>query len=270
GGAFDITVAPLVDIWRFGPDKSSLTEIPSEEQIAGIRTGIGYDKLELRKEPTPALRKKVPEIRIDLSAIAKGYAVDKVAAVLRENGINNYLVEIGGEVVCRGVKNPSGAEEGKPVNWTLGIELPKIKSGDDYAMPELYLKVIDDVPDMDFAIATSGDYRNYIEVGTWRFSHIMDPRSGQPVELLDISVPVAERLGSVSIFANGKTFGDYSCTWADAYATALFVLNEKEGLSFADQVHLPVLYLFRGDDSASSVREAGSASFREVIHSEKF
>ncbi|MDR0611755.1 MAG: FAD:protein FMN transferase [Planctomycetaceae bacterium] len=173
-GAFDITVAPLVELWGFGANRQHILTINNlEEKTNQIKPKIGYDKLEVRLHP-PALKKSIPELRIDLSAIAKGYAVDCVAELLEENGFVNYMVEIGGEVRCRGNKGAAG-------DWMIGIEKPFIVSTNEFHGLQRKLRIDDR------ALATSGDYQNYREIDGIRFSHVIDPRTGFPIERFAIS-----------------------------------------------------------------------------------
>jgi len=264
GGAFDPTVAPLVDLYRFGPNKSPLVQFPSDEQIAKLRENVGYDKLEVRSEPTPALRKSVPTLTLDLSGVAKGFAVDRVAQALEAQGLTDYLVEVGGETRCGGQKTrfnfETNALERTP--WRIGVEAPEIARDAQRQIPRLYRVLnFDSATRPNASLATSGDYRNYLQVGDLRFSHIIDPRTGKPTEIVDGGAPVsAERLGAVSVVAS-------TCAEADAFATAFFVLGEKEGIALADKLGLSVLYLFRADDSALEIREAASQAFGTNVES---
>ncbi|MBR2004728.1 MAG: FAD:protein FMN transferase [Thermoguttaceae bacterium] len=264
GGAFDPTVAPLVDLYRFGPNKAPLVQFPSDEQIAKLRENVGYDKLEVRAEPEPALRKSVPGLTLDLSGVAKGFAVDRVAQALDQAGLPDYLVEVGGETRCGGQKArfnfETNALERTP--WRVGIEAPEIARDARRQIPRLYRVLhFDSATRPNASLATSGDYRNYLQVGELRFSHIIDPRSGKPTEIVESDAPVsAERLGAVSVVAA-------NCAEADAFATAFFVLGEKEGIALADKLGLSVLYLFRADDSALEIREAASQAFGTNVES---
>lgn len=265
GGAFDPTVAPLVDLYRFGPNKAPLVQFPSDEQIAKLRENVGYDKLEVRAEPEPALRKSVPSLTLDLSGVAKGFAVDRVAQALDQAGLPDYLVEVGGETRCGGKKTrfnfETNALEGAP--WRIGVEAPEIARDAQRYIPRLYRVLnFDSATRPQTSLATSGDYRNYLQVGDLRFSHIIDPRSGKPTEIVESDAPVsAERLGAVSVVAE-------TCAEADAFATAFFVLGEKEGIALADKLGLSVLYLFRADDSALEIREVASQAFGTNVESE--
>lgn len=264
GGAFDPTVAPLVDLYRFGPNKSPLVQLPSNEQIAKLRENVGYEKLEVRAEPEPALRKSVPGLTLDLSGVAKGFAVDRVAQALEAQGLTDYLVEVGGETRCGGQKARFNFENNalERTPWRVGIEAPEIARDAQRQIPRLYRVLnFDSAARPNASLATSGDYRNYLQVGDLRFSHIVDPRSGKPTEIVENDAPVsAERLGAVSVVAA-------NCAEADAFATAFFVLGEKEGVALADKLGLSVLYLFRADDSALEIREVASQAFGKNVES---
>lgn len=206
-GAFDITVAPLVNLWGFGPT-GRIGSPPSDEQIAAARSHVGAGKLTLRAEP-PALRKSDPLLQIDLSAIAKGYAADRLAAHLDRQGINNYLVTVGGENRAKGR------------SWRIGIETPT---------PDV-LRIIETLDLRDAAISTSGDYRNFIEIAGRRLSHQIDSRTGRPVN---------HTLASVTVI-------DQSGARADALATGLFVLGAEEGFAKARNLNLPALFIERSE-----------------------
>lgn len=264
GGAFDPTVAPLVELYRFGPNKAPIVQFPSDEQIAKLRENVGYDKLEVRAEPEPALRKSVPTLTLDLSGVAKGFAVDRVAQALEAQGLTDYLVEVGGETRCGGQKArfnfETNALERTP--WRVGIEAPEIARDAQRYIPRLYRVLnFDSAARPNASLATSGDYRNYLQIGDLRFSHIIDPRTGKPTEIVENGAPVSgERLGAVSVVAE-------TCAEADAFATAFFVLGEKEGVALADKLGLSVLYLFRADDSALEIREVASQAFGTDVES---
>ncbi|MGL6225624.1 MAG: FAD:protein FMN transferase [Thermoguttaceae bacterium] len=257
-GAFDVTVAPLVDRWGFGPKKKGpeLTAVPTDEELQTLKQSVGYQKLDVRLDP-PALKKAVPSLQIDLSGVAKGYAVDRIAAELEQSKHVHYMIEVGGETRTRGEKSP-----GK--DWLIGIEIP---------IPEwLGEPRIERLAHLDSkSMATSGDYRNFLEDGKGRtFSHILDPRTGSPTELVDIQTPLGrERLGSLSVI-------DASCARADALATGLFVLGLEKGLKLANAKNIPVLFMLRSENVGAgspqphfSVREVLSDSFQQGVHSWK-
>lgn len=187
-GAFDITVSPLIDLWNFDRNEGR-DQIPADTQVAAARKNVGYKNLEARLDP-PALRKSLPALSINLSAIAKGYAVDRVIVALQNAGVQAALVEVGGEVRAIGLSPKARA-------WTVGIEQP-LASGRSIRTA---------VPLEDRAMATSGDYRNFYVVDGKSYSHTIDPRTGKPVQ---------HDMASASVLAP-------SCMLADAWATALMV-----------------------------------------------
>ena len=209
-GAFDITIAPLIDLWGFGSKVQLAT--PTDEQIKNALQKSGYQRLEVRNE-SPALRKRNNALRIDLSAIAKGFAVDTIAEFLNQNQYNDYLVEIGGELRNRGF-NPKG----KP--WKIGIQSPENEA----------MHIKHRLLTSNLAIATSGDYRNYFIKDGVRYSHTINPVTGKPV---------AHNLASISVLHE-------SAMMADAYATALMVLGDEKGKAFAKKHQLRVNMVTRG------------------------
>lgn len=245
-GAFDITVAPAVNLWGFGPKTSSFSAAELETKSNELKERIGYEKLEVRLDP-PALKKERPDLAIDLSAIAKGYAVDAVGELLESKKLNNYMVEIGGEVRCRGNKGIKGP-------WAIAIERPLILPPGGLAFPGWQRRLLLN----DLSLATSGDYQNYRSVDGMKYSHIIDPRTGFPTEKIAQGEDAPEyRLGSVSVL-------DKNCVRADALATAMFVLGPDKGLELAESQGLPVLFLLRSDNedpSRAEVVERASAAF---------
>lgn len=208
GGAFDITVGPVVNAYGFGPELS--TELPTEEELEAMRAYVGYRHLKLSNQGR-GVTKDHAEVYCDLSGIAKGYGVDAVAQLMDERGIENYFIEVGGEIRTRGV-NRDGLSY-----WLAGIERPD----------PLSRELLTTVPLVDRALATSGNYRNYAVVDDVEISHTIDPKTLKPVEheLLSASVLHA------------------SCAMADAYATAMMVLGPEDGLEFAESQGLAVLLL---------------------------
>ncbi len=209
-GAFDVTVGPLVNLWGFGP-QARIDAPPSPAALREVLPRVGYRQLELAASP-PRVRKSRGDIYIDLSAIAKGYAVDEVAVLLEHAGIENYLVDIGGEVRARG-------HNGEGIAWQVGVALPR-------AERDAIERVL---PLTDSALATSGDYRNFFDYQGRRYSHEIEPASGQPVN---------NDVASVSVL-------HASCMLADAYATAFMVLGAERGLTLAAREKLRVLFLLR-------------------------
>ena len=220
GGAFDVTVGPLVDAWGFGP-AGEPAALPAGRDIDRLRRRVGFRHL--RIDPAASsIRKLVPALSCDLSALAKGYAVDRVADRLHAEGIDSYLVEVGGEVRAAG-RSPRGDA------WRVGIERP---APGPPAVQRL-------VPLRDRALATSGDYRNYYEVDGRRVSHTIDPRSGRPVDHGLASVSVVEPL----------------CVRADAIATALGVLGPDAGYELAVAQGWAALLIVRRGDGTLHERE---------------
>lgn len=226
GGAFDVTVGPLVDLWNFGPDRREQT-LPSDAEVDKARQRVGFAKLSVRKAP-PALKKDAEGLRVDLSAIAKGYAVDAVAEILDECGVTSYMVEIGGEIRVKGSRPGAGG-------WRIGIESPV--SGKRRIERVIELK--------DIAMATSGDYRNYFEVDGKRYSHTIDSATGRPVK---------HALASVTVLAK-------DCMTADALATALLVMGPERGLAWAEENRVAARFVTR---TKEGFHEQTSKSFAEL------
>ena len=222
-GAFDITVGPLVNLWGFGPD-GVRSQPPSEAEIARLMTQVGFAKLQVDCE-RPALRKQHPQLFVDLSGWAKGFAVDQLAELLMAQGIDNFLIEVGGEMRVYG----SNAE-GKP--WAVAIEKP-ISDGREV---QSILRL------SDTGLATSGDYRNYFEHEGLRYSHTIDPRTGKPI---------AHQLASVTVF-------DDSAADADGLATALLVLGPMEGPALARRLGIEALFLLRTPNGFDTIRTAAT------------
>ena len=225
-GAFDPTVGALVNLWGFGPD-GLRRAAPAPDQIAAARAVIGWRHLRLL--PDGRLEKDIADLKLDLGAIAKGFGVDRVAALLRGRGLDNFLVEIGGETLGVGRNDP-----GEP--WRVGVLKPD-GSTDLHGVVRLT---------GGNAIATSGDYRNFYrdENGELR-AHIVDPRT---------AAPVGHAVASVSVRA-----GD--CLTADALATALFVLGPNEGLPLLAARFPGIEALFLVRDGAEGFREIATAGF---------
>ena len=215
GGAFDITVGPIVNAYGFGPESRPI-EPPSDEKLAELRKRVGYHLVRL-DSLTHTARKMRPDVYCDLSAIAKGYGVDRVAGLLDGKGIANYMVEVGGEVRVRG-RNP----DGRP--WQIAIEKPMDRGRALHRVMGL----------IDKAISTSGDYRNCYMAGGARISHEIDPRTGHAIH---------SNLASVSVVHD-------DCETADALATAFMVLGPDGGYNYAEQKGIAALFLVRQPDGA--------------------
>jgi thiamine biosynthesis lipoprotein len=214
-GAFDITIAPLVNAWGFGKNIHKSKDKIQDINIDSIKEFIGYHKIYLENSN---IVKKDPRIMLDASAIAKGYGCDIVANALRENGCKNLLVEIGGEVVLQGIN-----EKGNP--WRVGISRPqKDAIGTEDTLQEI-------ISSEDLCMATSGNYMQYYFVDGKRRSHTIDPRTGHPVE---------HSLLSATVTAS-------SCMRADALATACMVLGEEDALKMIENTNDAACYLIIAD-----------------------
>lgn len=217
-GAFDITIAPLVNVWGFGfSEKVAINDYLIDSLLAFV----GMDKVRLHNE---ILQKERPGVMLDASAIAKGYSVDVVADYLKKNGVVDFMVEIGGEVVTSGL-NPKGAR------WKLGVDDPV----DD---PLLFSRDFQMVVALsDGALATSGNYRNYYIKDGKKYAHTIDPKTGYPVD---------HNLLSASIIAR-------DCMSADAFATACMVIGIEESMQLIES--LPDLegYFIAHTDSGNQI-----------------
>lgn len=201
-GAWDGTVQPLVTLWGFGKG-GPIDRLPSAQAISRAKHLVDFNAIEI--VPDGHLKKRRAGVTVDLASIAKGYGVDQVAALLSSQGFARYLVEIGGEVYAAGRR-----ADGK--SWRVGINRPQ-KGGPADAIYRV-------VTLQDQAMATSGDYRNFIEIDGRNYSHIIDPRTGQPV---------ANGVVSASVIAAG-------CTLADGLATGLVVMGPESGLALLNQL----------------------------------
>lgn len=210
-GAFDVTIGPVVNLWGFGPEARP-EQVPDDQELKAKLDQTGYENIELRPDP-PALRAHRPQY-IDLSAIAKGYAVDAVARYLEEAGVDAYLVEIGGEVRVNGRKPDGDA-------WRLAIEEPVSER-----------RQINRVVALDSqAMATSGDYRNYYESEGRRYSHTIDPETGKPIR---------HKLASVTVIADNSML-------ADALATGFNVMGYERAQALATRENMAAYFIVRGD-----------------------
>lgn len=199
-GAFDLTSAPVIELWGFGR-KGRIENLPSPEEIKESLSMVGYRNIiiDRRKKEIGFAQEGM---KIDLGGIAKGYAVDRAIEILKKEKINNALIDAGGDVYCLGLN-------AKKVPWVIGIKDPRHSS-----------RVIRTLKLRDEACATSGDYEKFFLKNGRRFSHLIDPRTGWPVQNGIISVTVLAA----------------SCLEADALATAVFVLGKKKGLKLIDSL----------------------------------
>ncbi|MBN3520787.1 FAD:protein FMN transferase [Algoriphagus lutimaris] len=211
-GAFDPTVGPLVNIWGFGP---SGPELKDSVDIQNLLKLVGFEKVDFDSKE---VRKSLHDIYLDFSSIAKGYGVDVVADLLREKGINNYLVEIGGELVARGV-NESGEL------WKVGVNRPEESANASDLFSIIALQ--------DKAMATSGNYRNFYVRDSIKISHTINPETGYPVE---------HNLLSATVLAD-------DCMTADAYATALMVMGTEKAIALDEELEEIQIFLIYSDSN---------------------
>ena len=211
-GAYDVTVGPLVDLWGFGPEPFTGT-VPAPDAIEQARSLVGSDGVTWH----PAARhvSLTDGMRVDMSSIAKGYAVDELVELLQGLGVEDMLVEIGGELRARGERPEGGA-------WLLAVESPVPSEG----------RFVTALSVTDEGVATSGDYRNYFEIDGKRYSHLVDPRTGAPVDHELVSVTVVHK----------------QCAMADALATGLIVMGLEEAYELARNEELAAYFVTYGAD----------------------
>lgn len=232
-GAFDATVSPLVDLWGFGAGAAkhgagARGKKPQGQEIRQIMASVGHDAIEVDMQAN-AVRKLTPTAQLDLSGIAKGHAVDRVAGALDAAGITDYLVEVGGELKARGRK-PDGSA------WRVAIERPVAGQRDVFRAINLVNR----------AIATSGDYRNFFDNDGQRYSHSIDPRTG---------APVGHELASVSVVAE-------STMAADALSTTLMVLGPDDAMAFARRHQIAAHLILK---SSAGLEERYSEAFEHLL-----
>jgi thiamine biosynthesis lipoprotein len=228
GGAFDVTIGPLINLWGFGPDKDKTPPTGAEVKAALDRIGSQY--LELSKDGLQLSKSRV-DLYVDLSAIAKGYGVDEMGRAIESLGYTRYLVEVGGEVLTKG--NGVGGRA-----WRIGLETPDGGAQD-----------IESTVALEGALATSGNYRNFKMVEGKRVAHTMDPRTGAQVD---------HSLASVSIISD-------TCMEADGWATALLVMGEKEGLKVAEAEGIAARLLVGDPEGNFSVVESTQWKRRSAV-----
>ena len=221
-GAYDPSVSPLINLWGFGPE--GVTESPTDDQLAIARSHSGLNQFAWDLSDRSFLKRNT-RATLDFSSIAKGYAVDLAGDALDEIGVANFMLEVGGEIQTRGV-SPRGD------HWRLAIENP-IRAG--VGKPYAAVSVTD------VGIATSGNYRNFFEVDGKRFSHLIDPRTGYPIEHDLVSATVIHPSTMV----------------ADAWATALMVVGTTEALRLANLYDLSVYLISRNGEQLISSHNQG-------------
>lgn len=228
-GAFDATVAPLVDAWGFGPSPK-INQAPSDDALRALKHHVGSQYIHIKDD---TLCKDRAHVQLDLSAIAKGYGVDAVTEHLNKQGFKNALVEVGGELYASGSKAKNTA-------WQVAIETPQA------GQRSVFKNTI--LPVSNTGVATSGDYRNYFEEEGIRYSHTIDPKTARPI---------THKLASVTVLAN-------SAMMADGWATAMMVLGGDKGMKLANQHGLRVFMIVRDGDEFDSMHSKAFQPFMKT------
>jgi len=212
-GAFDLTVKPLIDLWGFGSKVSlkHFESVPADADIQKAIRELNFAALSIKGNTIT----KSSLITIDVNGVAQGYSVDALHQLLKNMGVLNYMIELGGEIATHG-HNPKGK------SWHIGIDWPE-SSSNKRVYSTLLLN--------DNFVSTSGDYRDYYEIKGKRYSHTIDPRTGKPVE---------HRLASVTVLAS-------SVALADAWCTAFMVLGDNVGFELANKMNMPAYFIYRSD-----------------------
>ena len=215
GGKLDLTLKPVIELWGFGPS-GSVTRQPGQNELDTALRSVGQRKVIMLSQDETMLTKRSPEVSIDLSSIAKGYGIDAIVAALIEEGAEDFLVEIGGDLFVSG-------QTIRETDWRVGVEKPIAGVRALETAVEFSGK----------GMATSGDYRNYFEDAGVRYSHIIDPQTGRPI---------THKTASVTVIAG-------TAVSADAWATALLALGVDDGLELANDENLAVLFIVRTGNS---------------------
>ena len=213
-GAYDITVGPLVNLWGFGPDPATQT-VPPAAEIAAARARVGWRKVEVDLATHRA--RKQPGVRVDLSSLGKGRGVDRVAEWLDTQGVDNYLIDLSGKLRARG-RNALGNP------WRVAVERPGADAGSETAAIDPAVLTL-----RDESVATAGDYRRFFETGGRHYSHIIDPRTGEPVTHHTVSSTVVAA----------------DCMQADAWATVFMVMRPDAARALAERFGLAALLIAR-------------------------
>lgn len=231
-GAFDATVAPLIHLWGFGPQRRTGQPLPTSAEITAARARVDYRRLAVRLSP-PALHKDLPSLAADFSSLAKGFASDELSALLTSLGATHHLVQIGGDIKTSGAPAPA-------TGWRTMIESPLTSSN---SQPAALVLLHGE------ALSTSGDTHNFFTVADRRYGHVIDPRTGEPVN---------GPLASVSVIAP-------TCAQSSSLATALFVLGAEAGYRFAIEQNLAALFLVRHGDSLEPHATPRFATYRTSV-----
>ncbi|MDR2914478.1 MAG: FAD:protein FMN transferase [Tannerella sp.] len=230
-GAFDVTAAPFINLWGFGFENSDSV---SQQKIDSIRAFVGYRKIRIENN---RVVKEDPRIKLNFSAIAKGYASDVIAALLEREGVENYMVEIGGEITSKG-KNPNGN------CWRNGINKPEDDSTGIKNEIESVIKLCDKR-----GLATSGNYRNFYIKDGKKYAHTIDPRTGYPSE---------QSILSATIIAP-------DCMTADAYATAFMVMGVEAACKMAENIPEIEYYLILNDEHTGKYKIKYSEGMKTML-----
>lgn len=226
GGAFDITVGPLVNLWGFGPEVKQ-DEIPADEAITQAMARVGYQRIHTRAAP-PAIKKERADMYIDLSALGEGYGADKVAEYLDSLGIANYMVAVAGAIRVKG-------RNAKDTPWSIAIEEPTPGRRAVHRIMQI----------TDAGLSTSGDYRNFFEKDGKRYSHEIDPKTGRPIQ---------HQLASATVISKPAMH-------ADALATALMVVGSEQGFQLAEAQQLAVFFIVKTSDGFKELKTSAFAQY---------
>lgn len=223
-GCYDLTIKPLFELWGF---KTDILTIPQGAVLQKALADVGLDKVKIIDD---SHLQKPAAVTVDVSSVAQGYSVEKISRVLEQNGIHDYLVEIGGELKTNGHK-PDGTA------WRIAVEKPL--PGEQRLMKVLTMPI-----DQPLAVMTSGTYRHYFDVNGIRYSHILDARTGKPVE---------HDLVATTVLHADPTI-------ADAWSTALLCVGQQQGMQLADQAGLKVLFVQQQGDSLVETKSQALAA----------
>ena len=229
-GFFDLTLDPIIELWGFGYKSKQMQVIPKENQIKNVLSLIGQKSFLRMNFDNNELIKKNKNIKINLSSIGKGYGIDLIGKKLDQLGINNYIINIGGDILTKGYNS-------KKENWVIGIENPNLKE-----------KLIKEIVNLtNKGLATSGDYKNFFTKDGKRYSHIINPKTGKPIMHSTKSVTV--------IHDNSMK--------ADGWATALLALGRVDGLKIAEKEKIAVLFIDEIDDKFLKFKSNQFLNFKQ-------
>lgn len=227
-GAFDITVGPLIELWGFGRRETD-DQIPDEQEIRQALARVDYRAIMLDEQKSNA--KRLRDVTVNVSSVGDGYGADAIDALLMSKGCRDYLVDVGGEMVARGLSPRADA-------WRVAIDAPDEMPGTVYKA----LRLSDG-----WAVSTSGDYRNYFEKAGKRYSHMLNPSTGRPIE---------HSLASVTVI-------DRQAIRADSLSTALMVLGPEKGLALADSMGVAAYFIVRNKEGFASFQTSTFEKFAE-------